>query len=210
MDRLSKKELKIVVEKAKKGDQDGVLHILKVLGPFTDRMIKKLGVHPDSRQIYGMGYFELLAEAHVILLLQVFPNYDIKKGDFLHYSKKFLSKEIAKRLYRSRGRLKREIPFANIKRSHLSRDSRGFFPCHENEILETLRSFQVKDLQFRRIEVLVSLEQALRGLSTLERRFLGNLLKGREPYHAAGRKKISRTTLWRRKKELARKILPFL
>ena len=209
MEKLSKKGFKDAIEKARKGNQDEILYVFHVLGPFIDRMIRKLGVRPDSRQVHGMGYFELLAEADVILFSQILPNYDSKKGDFLRYSKRFLSKEIAKRLYRCRRRLKREIPFTNIGQ-HPSRDRCDHSPCAENEILETFRSFQVKDLQFRRVEVLISLGETLKGLSPLERRFLRNLLKGEESYRAAGRKKISRTTLWRRRKDLARKILPFL
>ena len=190
MDRLSKKELKVAVEKAREGDQDKILYIFKILGPFMDRMIKKLGVFP-GQPCWGMGYDELMSEAFWILYTRAIPRYERRKGPFLNYAASYLKKELRKRLIKSRTAAGKQVPFAGKVDEY----------------------FEHRSYELERLEMDLSLRSIMNNLTTTEKLFLTDLLRNgkftplREIERRTG---IDHVTLSRIRKRLVQKILAVL
>ena len=193
-ENLTPEELAQLAVLAKGRDENSIIALIRHLRPFIDRVIKKLGVFPSNRFICGMDYDELLSDAHTLLIFRIIPGYDPQKGNFLHYARKYLSKEIPKRLYRARERLKREIPFCKLE---------DWGSCSKNR----------ENLQIHNAEISLSIGRALENTTPAERKILKDVFShGRfiPVRQKAARINASPTTIWRRRKALQAKITSYL
>ena len=161
-------------------------HVFKII----DRIIRKLGVHPNQ-PCWGMDYDDLMSEAFWVLHTRAIPGYEKRKGQFINYAVSYLKKELRKRLFKSRKSAEKEVPFSGRQDEY----------------------FGHRFYEFERLEMKLSLRNIMNGLTTTEKLFLTDLLRNgkftplREIEQRTG---IDHVTLSRIRKKLVQKILAVL